>query len=397
MSVARASLRDHVAVLHRWLGLAIAGFLILLGVTGSVLSFKSDVDAWLNPAVLLARDPISTMSLSSLAALAETSDRAVTVAYIEPPLIDGRSVLVGVSASDGAVKGATYNELYMNPSDGAVLGRRNADVFQLDKLHLVPSIYNLHSSLTVRGTAGRRLLGVVAVLWMVTSCLGLVLTLPHRLALWRQWKHTLLPPWWKGGAGRSHALHRFVGLWFLWAMLTLAFTGVSLTLSQELFRPAVGSLTPLTPLPLSRIPTTTAAKRPPALNWDEAAARAKSFLSDGMTEWRLRHIAYMPERGAYRVRMVEPGFRDSPVRVREEQVYINGDTGELLARTGYESGSPGDRFIEWLFPLHTGQAFGRPGRILICVSGLLVALLSITGIVIWWLRRPKSPRARGGV
>lgn len=52
---------------------------------------------------------------------------------------------------------------------------------------------------------------------------------------------------------------------------------------------------------------------------------------------------------------------------------------------------PGDRFRTRQFPLHSGQGFGLPGRILVCVTGLVPPLLAFTGIWLW-LRRTKLRR-----
>jgi len=40
-----------------------------------------------------------------------------------------------------------------------------------------------------------------------------------------------------------------------------------------------------------------------------------------------------------------------------------------------------------MFPIHSGQMFALPGRILICISGVVATMLSITGLVIWWKKR----------
>jgi uncharacterized iron-regulated membrane protein len=39
------------------------------------------------------------------------------------------------------------------------------------------------------------------------------------------------------------------------------------------------------------------------------------------------------------------------------------------------------------FPLHSGQIAGLPGRIVIAATGIVTAMLSITGVVIWFRKR----------
>ncbi|HRB97292.1 MAG TPA: PepSY-associated TM helix domain-containing protein, partial [Nitrosomonas sp.] len=56
------------------------------------------------------------------------------------------------------------------------------------------------------------------------------------------------------------------------------------------------------------------------------------------------------------------------------------------------SGSAGDIFLDAQFPLHSGRILGLPGRIMISILGLLVAMLSVTGIIIW--QRKRWARAR---
>lgn len=36
---------------------------------------------------------------------------------------------------------------------------------------------------------------------------------------------------------------------------------------------------------------------------------------------------------------------------------------------------------------YAGQVAGLPGRILACAIGLIIAILSITGVYVWWKKR----------
>lgn len=50
-------------------------------------------------------------------------------------------------------------------------------------------------------------------------------------------------------------------------------------------------------------------------------------------------------------------------------------------------GTAADIFVQAQFPLHSGRILGLPGRILVSVMGLVVAALSVTGVVIWYRKR----------
>ena len=56
------------------------------------------------------------------------------------------------------------------------------------------------------------------------------------------------------------------------------------------------------------------------------------------------------------------------------------------------TGSAGDIFLQAQFPLHSGRIIGLPGRILVSCLGLAVAMLSVTGVVIWFRKRRAKAR-----
>lgn len=60
-------------------------------------------------------------------------------------------------------------------------------------------------------------------------------------------------------------------------------------------------------------------------------------------------------------------------------------------------GTAADLFVQARFPVHSGRILGLPGRILISLMGLVVTMLSLTGVVIWWRKRAArvSVRRRG--
>jgi uncharacterized iron-regulated membrane protein len=70
-------------------------------------------------------------------------------------------------------------------------------------------------------------------------------------------------------------------------------------------------------------------------------------------------------------------------------------TGALIRAVAPGEGRAGDVFMQVQFPLHSGRIAGLPGRILICVAGIVVAALSVTGLMMWSRRRRAQLRLRG--
>ncbi|MFT4266953.1 MAG: PepSY-associated TM helix domain-containing protein [Xenophilus sp.] len=63
-------------------------------------------------------------------------------------------------------------------------------------------------------------------------------------------------------------------------------------------------------------------------------------------------------------------MRESPWRLRYEQIFIDDQTGALLAQTGYDSGTRGDKVLIWQYPLHSGRILGPWGRALVFALGI---------------------------
>ncbi|MDQ8037188.1 MAG: PepSY-associated TM helix domain-containing protein [Pedobacter sp.] len=68
-------------------------------------------------------------------------------------------------------------------------------------------------------------------------------------------------------------------------------------------------------------------------------------------------------------------------------LYFDSGSGASAGDSIPGTGSAGDIFLQAQFPLHSGRILGLPGRILISFMGAVVAMLSITGIVIWARKR----------
>ena len=68
-------------------------------------------------------------------------------------------------------------------------------------------------------------------------------------------------------------------------------------------------------------------------------------------------------------------------------VYVSSETGEVLGTHRPWHGTAADVFVQLQLPLHSGRILGLTGRILMSFMGLMVAMLSVTGIVIWARKR----------
>ena len=58
-------------------------------------------------------------------------------------------------------------------------------------------------------------------------------------------------------------------------------------------------------------------------------------------------------------------------------------SGKILYIQDPHRFTAGEKFLEWQYPLHCGEAFGNTGRALIMVLGLVPLTLYVTGFLRW--------------
>jgi len=68
-------------------------------------------------------------------------------------------------------------------------------------------------------------------------------------------------------------------------------------------------------------------------------------------------------------------------------------SGEVLAAYDLRTADPGSYALDHLYPLHIGSYGGTPTRVVHFLAGLAMSLFAVTGIYLWWRRRPRRARA----
>lgn len=380
----KGAVRKLFVRLHRYAGLAMAGFLAIAGLTGSVIAFSTELDAWLNPGLYRIDSVGAPLPLADLAKRVEQSDPRLRVYRIEPALDQRQSALLTVAPRQGTEAQLPYDQVFADPVTGAVLGTRLWGAVRWDRPHLVPFLYKLHYDLHVPAPWGMWLMGAIACLWTLDCFVGLYLTLPRGRRLAAGWARA-----WKIKSGTeifrtSFDVHRAGGLWLWIVLLMLAISSVSLNLRTEVFTPIVSAFSPLTSS-IFDLRAPSELDRTPGLSFDEVAARARQEAQQLGWAMDLASINYIASYDIYAVRFDAETFWTGDFRF----FYLDGSDGRLLDRYVLGDGTAGDVFTVAQFALHSGLIAGLAGRIAICVAGIAVTALSVTGVIIWWLKRSR--------
>ncbi len=393
--------------IHRYLGLALAGFLAIAGLTGALLVFERELDEALNPQLLRVQPPLPGAAFLDPLAVRE----AVQARYPDARVhrVDlaprpGEALALRIEQSAGMAAGVDEtadDQVFVNPYTGEILGARKWGDLAQGLKNLMPFIYRLHYSLAA-GSVGQTLMGIVALLWTVDCFIALYLTFPagRRRAGGRHWLVRWWPSWklrWGDGSyKRNFDLHRAGGLW-PWAMLfVLAWSSVAFNL-PGVYDPVMHALFLHQPQEKA-LPKLARAEPEPAIGWWQAREIGRRLMADearaqGFTVQEEQALYYDPQRGVYRYQA------RSSLDIRDQRgstrLVFDADTGALRNVRLPTGAASGDTIRTWLASLHMAALWGMPFRILVCTIGLVVAMLSVTGVAIWAKKRSGRIRSAG--
>jgi uncharacterized iron-regulated membrane protein len=373
-------MRRNILRVHRWTGIALAGFLVLAGLTGSFLAFHHELDAAIVPELHRVKPTSQRASLDDIAARIEAAHPARVVGYFVFPVDADKALRVVLNTREAAEAGrldreaARHAEIHVDQYSGRLLGERHWGEVGATRAHIVPMVYRLHMSLFA-GTVGQWITGIVAALWIGAMVVGLFLAFPRL----RHWRTAVSIKWRSSRARLLFDLHRTVGVVGFLVLVVTAFTGLYMNL-PSVIEPAVGALSPFTQRPASVRPAGTPRADVWRIGWDAAYASARRLEP----AHPLAVIGRVEARGYYQVRFMPP---DDIMDAGTIRYFVDGRDGAVLGRFDDRAGTLGDLIRIWQFPLHSGQGFGLAGRILVCIAGTLPLLLSVTGLWLWLRRR----------
>ncbi|NOT11199.1 MAG: PepSY domain-containing protein [Methylococcaceae bacterium] len=198
-------------------------------------------------------------------------------------------------------------------------------------------------------------------------------------------------------------IHRAFGLW-TWVMLfVFAWSSVGFNL-DEVYTPVMNTLFGAPPEPEHHAAVTPPARPPlvgkPKLDWHQARDRghgllAEKALKDGFAiKYKSENSVLLIDRDTGSYTLCDGILVKAEDNLGQACVIFDADTGAALSETPTKPPSKSeqearlsDTFSGWLVELHMARVFGLAMKIFVCVMGLVITALSVTGVVIWWKKR----------
>ncbi len=371
----KRKLRAWTHTTHLWLGLTLGLLFALLGLTGSLLVFYPELDRLLYPQRAVST-PAAITSFNEIVEalrraeptrpdtwrieLPRSSEAPITARYYKPVETQQRSFAPLIVTLDPASLKVTSRRFWGD------------DVFTW--------IYDLHYRLLLE-TGGNTVLGIASLIALVLLLSGLYLWWPSP-GNWQGALSFKAKAVWKR---RIYDLHAKPGAYGLLLVGTLTVTGLLLVVPGW-FTPAIGQLSPLTPWYQAEH---SAVRQSAHITADQAVHIALARFPDADVRWI--HTP-SPEHGVWRIQMRQAGEPNR--RFPRTNIWIDGASGDIVAIRDPKQNGAGDTLLDWLHPLHNGEAFGLAGRIIAFACGLLPLLALVTGFIRW--RHKKRPVASRG-
>jgi uncharacterized iron-regulated membrane protein len=364
---------------HLWLGLGLGFFLAVIGLTGSVLVFWHEIDEAINPSLYQAAPATGTNRRAIdeiLAVVKQAAPKGWDSVWLYPPKQHQNYVFSFFypEASPKPEEAESLN-IAVNPTTAEVIGRQVLyHGWNPLKHSLVGFFFKLHYALFL-GDTGVTIVGVLSVFFFISVLTGLILWWP----LTGNWKRVLTIKRRASAERLNHDLHQSAGFYSLVVLLALLMSGLYFNLPDQ-FRWLVERFSALTPE--AQVQTSQPSGQP-SHPIETALAKVQALYPNGKPHYyTFGNGENAPLTVCYKdIPSLQSNVLDMGC------VVIAPNNGHILQIKDPAHGSAGDVFMQWQWPLHSGQAFGWTGRILVFLCGLACPVLFVTGVIRWLQKR----------
>ena len=363
---------------HLWVGIILSLYMIVIGVTGAILVFRAELEALIGLKPwhsIQATEPFAALPAVVRNVQAQYPRARITAVFTPT---EGEPTFVALVQDLN--RDRTEIRVAADPATGKVLGEfpRNDSWLRV--------VTRLHETLLI-GPGGRRVNGYGAALLLLLNITGMVVWWPGL----RSWTRALLVDFRRTWRRVNFDLHRAVGFWTLAITSFWAVSGIYFGWPAQTF----AWVQKISPIVAVRPPVVTVQPQSDVMPPDlQALISRAAVLDPGAT---LMGIGFPTGRRApLRILMRR---RPGPGYEYADNVFFDPYDGKYLATWRYGINQTlGDWFIWLQIPLHFGTYWGMTVKILWALAGLAIALLTVTGALMYWNRalRRKWKHLRSG-
>lgn len=355
---------------HLFLGIIAGAIIAIVGITGSVLTFRDEIDSALNPGLFNALAEKPRMSLEDAYFVFHQAHPETKINYMYKADDNPNATYIFYDY-------ASQKQIFVNPFNGQVAGKR------LYESGFINFMMDLHMTLLVP-KIGSYIVGIASLILLILTISGLRLWIPQK---WKHLKSVLTVKRGASGKRQNYDWHNILGFYSTPIVSILALTGFCISFYLPIVA-IVFALSGKNPNVAANIYSmnSTYVATAKALPLDKIISIGKEYFPNNRT----MGIALPNDSvGSYRLDILLDGKAKSGQR---EMVVIDQYSGKVLA-SSKDFPHVAQGILSWMQPLHYGTFGGMPTRILALIGGLIPAALFVTGFIIWWPRWKKAKRS----
>lgn len=370
-------LRSWLIFAHKTIGLTLGAIFVLIGLSGSILVFRDAIDERLNSDLMLVEPG------------PEQHDRSIDDIFIAakaamPP--DAKPERITLSRHTRASTVVTYisetddldtfvYDIFVDPYRARVKGQRlrihGDDRFSQP---LIPLLMDFHWNLLL-GANKAFLIGSGAIFVFISLLMGFILWWPVN----DNWRSGLKIKWPATMQRVIFDFHRTTGFYLGSILLISLITGVAM-IFKPVTRDLVGLVSPVNDI--EDFGKSRFSEGATPISVGAAVRIADTVFPVGKLHWILLPTS---STGVYVVGKQSAG---EPNRSKTfHNVGIDQYSGAITRIQDRDTYRFGDKLMEWLFPLHSGEFLGEIGRPFFVLLGLSPLVLFVTGLLRWLSKR----------
>jgi uncharacterized iron-regulated membrane protein len=362
---------------HKTIGLFLGLVFVLVGLSGSILAFREDIDERLNYSLMRVASPpnasfqpISEMYSSAIQAIPKD---AKVERLMMPRHKNAAAILTYIVETDDL--DSYFYEVFINPYTAKVTGQRlkihGEDQFSQPIIQILMAF---HWTLLL-GANKAYLIGFIAIFFFFSTFAGLYLWWLKN----KNWRLGLTVKWQASSERMTYDLHKNIGFYGAAFLIIMTATGAAM-----IFKPVTQKVTSLFST-VSGEPnfgkSKPSAQHEP-IHITQAIVIANRIFKDG------KIFSISLPNSPTGVFIVGKMLDSEPNKSRTyRNVSIDQYSGEILQIQDPDNFTAGEKLFEWLFPVHTGEIFGEYGRPVLLLIGLLPLALFTTGLMRWRQKR----------
>ena len=355
--------------LHFYAGLFVVPVVLLLAVTGGIYLFKPHLEPILYQGVWFTQAQKTPLSIDQQ--LDRAQDAHPQKRFTGIQLFSNPARTTEFSAKQ---KGQTQL-IYVDPYTGAVTGQINRDQMFMRRVR------NLHGELML-GTIGSAIVELAACWTVVLLASGLFLWWPRGKS---KWSGVLWPRFGSGKRIFWKDVHAVVAVYSSIIVFTLVMTGLPWSnVWGGAFKRTLAATGQAQPPAASRRPM-----------FQSARSSGETISVSRILEIAAKHgmtgdlSIKLPQgkKGAY-------SLSQRPLDLSQQRfIHLDQYTGTVLSKATWADFPIGGAAQTIGIRLHQGELFGTANLVIMLLACIALVIIAISGIMMWWVRRPKGQLA----